>query len=145
MEQDIKELEKLVLTDKQTCIPNFREEPWCNAVLVTPRNSVRAAWNRAALRRHCARTGNHLYVVRSEDTTGNPGKSCNMSQKLTISKLKTDKTARLAHRVELAVRMQVMVTLNVATEADLANGSRGIIESIVLDGPQGATIIDQRQ
>src|ERR1700676_5370405 len=29
--------------------------------------------------------------------------------------------------------MKVMVTLNVTTEADLANGSRGIIEDIVLD------------
>lgn len=26
-----------------------------------------------------------------------------------------------------------MVTLNIATEADLANGSRGIVENIVLD------------
>lgn len=116
--------------------PDFSKEPWCNAVLVTPRNSVRAAWNHEALRRHCVNSGNYLYVVSAEDSLGGRGvgdTNCNMRHKLAISKLKPDKTGKLAHRVELAVGMQVMITINMATEADLANGSRGVIEDIVLD------------
>lgn len=103
-------------------------------MLVTPRNSVRAAWNRAALRKHCARTGNILYQVTAEDTAdkSNP-RCCTMREKLLIARKKVTDTGRLAQRVELAVGMQVMVTLNLATEADLANGSCGTVECIVLD------------
>lgn len=56
-----------------------------------------------------------------------------MREKLLIARKKVTDKGRLAQRVELAVGMQVMVTLNLATEADLANGSRGTVERIVLD------------
>jgi hypothetical protein len=42
-------------------------------------------------------------------------------------------TRKVTQRIEFVIGMQVMVTLNVATEADLANGSRGIIHDIILD------------
>ena len=42
--------------------------------------------------------------------------------KLADSK-KNKGTKMLAHRIEPALWMKVMVTLNLATEADLANGS----------------------
>ena len=35
--------------------------------------------------------------------------------------------------MELAVGMKAMVVLNIATEADVANGTRGTIEGFVLD------------
>jgi len=38
--------------------------------------------------------------------------------------------------------MKVMVTLNLATEADLANGSRGIITDIVLDPREDVSLAD---
>jgi ATP-dependent exoDNAse (exonuclease V) alpha subunit len=56
-----------------------------------------------------------------------------MEQKVTIAGMKIDDTKRLTNRIEVCIGMLVMVTLNLATEADLANGSRGIIEDIVLD------------
>ena len=56
-----------------------------------------------------------------------------MKTKLAIAGLKDDATKNLKMRVELAVGMKAMVVLNIATEADLANGTRGTIEGLVLD------------
>ena len=47
--------------------------------------------------------------------------------------LKLDEMQHLPNKVELAVGMKAMVLMNIATGADLANGSRGIITSIVLN------------
>jgi hypothetical protein len=114
-------------------VPDFNTDPWANIVLVTPQNSVKTAWNRASLRKHSAKTGNYLYVVDAEDTVGNKREPANMEQKVTIASMKLDDTKRLTNRIEICVGMLVMVMLNLATKADLANGSWGIIEDIVLD------------
>ena len=42
-------------------------------------------------------------------------------------------TAKVAEWVELAIGMKAMVIINIATEADLANGTRGTVTDIVLD------------
>jgi hypothetical protein len=42
-------------------------------------------------------------------------------------------TRKIGQRIEFVMGMQVMVTLNVSTEADLTNGSQGTIEDIVLN------------
>ncbi|KAF7977003.1 hypothetical protein HWV62_4934 [Athelia sp. TMB] len=112
---------------------DFDEEPWSDAVLVTPRNSVRAAWNKAALRKHCERTGHTLYDAPAEDTVGNESKPCDLWQQEAVSKLREKFAGGVPHRLELAVGMKAMVTFNTATEADLANGSRGTVEGITLD------------
>jgi hypothetical protein len=44
--------------------------------------------------------------------------------------MNTARTSRLPDRVEVAVGMKAKVTLNVSTEADLANGSRGEIVGV---------------
>jgi len=46
---------------------------------------------------------------------------------------KDPKTRKLSDDVELAVGMLCMVTMNVKTEHDLANGTRGTIHDIILD------------
>ncbi|KAF7973278.1 hypothetical protein HWV62_15643 [Athelia sp. TMB] len=138
-EDDINELEKLVLSESKNNIPDFDSDPWTDAVLVTPRNAVREAWNKAALRKHCKRTGHILYEVPAEDRAGNPPRQCDLWEREAISKSKQDKTGRLAHRVEIAIGMKAMVTFNTATEADLANGSRGTIEEIKLDPREPST------
>ena len=56
-----------------------------------------------------------------------------MEQKVILAGMTLDQTKKITQWIEFTIRMQVMVTLNVATEADLANGSRGTIEDIVLD------------
>lgn len=61
------------------------------------------------------------------------GEPANLEQKFTIVGMGADDTHRLNNRLEIAIGMKTMVTLNIATEADLANGSRGVIDSITLD------------
>ncbi|KAF7985887.1 hypothetical protein HWV62_43768 [Athelia sp. TMB] len=143
-EEDIAELEKLVISESANNIPDLDADPWCDAVLVTPRNAVREAWNKAALRKHCKRTGHILYEVPAEDTAGNPPRECDIWEKEAISNAKQDKTGRLPHRVEIAIGMKAMVTFNTATEADLANGSRGTIDGIVLDPREPPTSAGER-
>jgi ATP-dependent exoDNAse (exonuclease V) alpha subunit len=80
-----------------------------------------------------------LYVFDAEDSIGNARTLLNMEQKYMVASMKADEsnqqtgTKRLKHQIEVAIGMKVMVTLNLATEADLANGSRGLIQDIVLD------------
>ena len=47
--------------------------------------------------------------------------------------MKDEVTKNLKMRVELAVRMKAMVVLNIAMEADVANGTRRTVEGLVLD------------
>jgi len=47
---------------------NLQEDPWNSAVLVTPRHSVRMKWNAEAIRQHCTKSKETLYIVRAEDT-----------------------------------------------------------------------------
>jgi ATP-dependent exoDNAse (exonuclease V) alpha subunit len=65
-----------------------------------------------------------------------------MEERVTIAGMKPEATENLTHRIELAIGMLVMVTFNIATEADLANGSRGVIEDIVLDPRERVEMAD---
>lgn len=44
-----------------------------------------------------------------------------------------DQTYHLPHKIELVIGMNAMVTTNISPEMDLANGSRGTVEDIILD------------
>ena len=46
--------------------------------------------------------------------------------------MKLEQTVNLPNKVDLAVGMKTMVLQNIATHADLANGSHGIITDIIL-------------
>ena len=46
--------------------------------------------------------------------------------------MKLEQTANLPNKVDLAVGMKTMVLQNIATHADLANGSRSVITDIIL-------------
>lgn len=71
---------------------------------------------------------------------GNGQVILNMEQKLIVASMSLEDsrpggstTKKLCHCLEVAKGMKVMVTLNLMTEADLTNRSRGIVENIVLD------------
>jgi PIF1-like helicase len=117
--EDLEEIRKLVITHPQCKLPDFICDPSNNAILITPRNCVHAAWNRACLQKHCKHTGNLLYVFDAEDTTGPERLRTTIEQNVMIASMKVTCTACLPYRVEVAIGMQVMITLNVATEADL--------------------------
>jgi ATP-dependent exoDNAse (exonuclease V) alpha subunit len=74
-----------------------------------------------------------LRIGDAEDTVSVDRQPTNMEQKMAVTGMTLDQTKKLMHRIEFAIGMQVMVTLNIATEANLANGSRGIIQDIILD------------
>jgi hypothetical protein len=130
---NIEQIEKLVLTNPECNVPDFSKAPWDQAILVTPRHSIRQAWNEHAIAKHCAKTGNQHFVAYAEDTSRDGKEDLTMEAKLAIAGLNDVNTGKLPRVVHMAIGMKVMVLLNVATEADIANGTRGEIQYILLD------------
>ncbi|KAJ7833759.1 hypothetical protein B0H14DRAFT_3710216 [Mycena olivaceomarginata] len=133
---------------------NFEIPPWHDASLVTPRHAVRAQWNSAAVWKMCKDTGRRLFICSAEDTY--QGRPLNLPEKYTLaSHLGKRKNGRremkmkdLPNFIELAIGMKVLVTRNIETDLDLANGARGEIVDVVLDpdeppfGDTGEPIVD---
>ncbi|TFY52705.1 hypothetical protein EVJ58_g9862 [Rhodofomes roseus] len=144
---DIDMLRTLVLTNPQCIRTDFDSPPWRDAVLVTPRHAVRMQWNDAATRQHCARAGVQLFCCEADDTI--KGHPLSLVERLMVVQKKAtrQKTRQehggLPHNVSLAIGMKVMVTLNVDTDLDVANGTRGEIVDIVLD-PREPPIPNER-
>ena len=132
-EDNIKEVQKLVLTNPACEIPDFTMALWCDATLITPRNAIKDVWNSATLDRHCHMSGNRKYIILAEDMIKETGNVPNKKTKLAIAALKDEATKNLKMQVELAVGMQAMVTLNIAMEVDVANDMRGTVQGLVLD------------
>ncbi|KAF8817657.1 hypothetical protein BYT27DRAFT_7074195 [Phlegmacium glaucopus] len=142
-EDDINEVQKLVLTNPECEKPDFTTAPWCDATLITPRNAAKDAWNSAAVERHCRMSGNRKYIICAEDTITDSGEVPDKKTRLAVAKLKDDTTKNLKRRVELAVGMKAMVVLNIATDAEVANGTRGSVEGFALDPREGHTTPDE--
>ena len=133
-EQDLCMLDSLLV---KTNRPNVNEGGWVNAVLVTSRHSVRTQWNKAAIRQHCQRTGQVMYISNARDTRN--GKELTLMEKFSLvdrslnPRKKKSNRNDLPERIELAIGMKVMVTQNVQTDLDITNGARGTIVDIKLD------------
>ena len=56
--------------------------------------------------------------------------------------MKEKSTKGLQDRIEMAIGMKAMVVMNLATEADVANGTTGTIEEILLDPREPSTVPD---
>ncbi|KAJ3572998.1 hypothetical protein NP233_g2711 [Leucocoprinus birnbaumii] len=132
---DIEIVKSLVLTMDSCQKPDFNSLPWKDAILVTSRRVVKDMWNQSALMKHSHSSGNAVYVSPADDQVleGHDVRHPSMHERVVIAGTKVEDTQRLAERVELAVRMKAMVLLNISTDADLANGTRGVIEDICLD------------
>ena len=74
-----------------------------------------------------------MYVVNAEDCAGRDRRPLTLKERLTVAQMDVADTERLQNRVGIAIGMEAMVTQNIATDASLANGSRGRIIDIVLD------------
>ena len=128
---DIDIIKKLVLTNPACDVPDFSCAPWSDAFLVTSRNAVREAWNDFKLAEHSCNTNAIRYVIYAKDEcNGQPLTRC---QRLATAHIKTDDTNNLPHKVEIVKGMKVMVLSNISTDANLANGTRGIVHDIILD------------
>jgi hypothetical protein len=132
-DEDIAEIRKLVLTNQECNVPDFKTGPWKDAILVTSRHSVREMWNSESLKRHCQETGEIRYVVHAEDTLKPKDGQVPLNIRVKIASLSEKNTNRLREVIEIAIGMKAMVVLNLATEADIANGTRGTITDIKLD------------
>lgn len=142
-ENDLEEIQKLVLTNPDCDIPDFSKAPWDQAILVTPRHSVRNLWNEHAIAKHCKKTTNRRYIVPAEDTSKDGSDALSMEAKLAIAGLDDKKTGKLPAFVQMAIGMKAMVLLNLATEADIANGTRGEIQDIILDEREQLSVPDE--
>jgi ATP-dependent exoDNAse (exonuclease V) alpha subunit len=78
-------------------------------------------------------TRNQHHIVPAEDISRDGSEALSMEAKLAIAGLEDAKTGKLPATVHMAIGMKAMVLLNLATEADVANGTRGEIQGIILD------------
>lgn len=145
----MKMLRSLILTDTKCPKTDFSKPPWSNAVLVTPRHSVRIAWNHDAVRKHCRQRKEVLYTCRAQDRIH--GRRLTLAERLAVATKATqgikgrNERGGLPNLVEFAKGMEVMVTFNVKTDLDVANGSRGQIVDIILDENEPEHDVDEHQ
>ncbi|KAF4616631.1 hypothetical protein D9613_008796 [Agrocybe pediades] len=132
-EDDITEIRRLVLSNPECDVPDFSKPPWSDAILVTPRHGVCEVWNTYAVEKHCKRTRQARYIVNAEDVDKDNEGSLTMEARLAIAEMNDKQTGKLEQSVLMAIGMKAMVQINFAVEANVANGTRGIIEDIIKD------------
>lgn len=137
-QEDLTMLRNLIITNPVCPPANFDEEPWSGAALVTPRHGVRRQWNDQAVRKHCAKKGVRRYTCTAEDTvkersyrTANIAERHAIVERSLTANMRKQRGKMLPDTVELAIGMKVLVTTNLATDLDLANGAKGEIVNII--------------
>jgi hypothetical protein len=141
-EADLAVLNSLIVTDRTCQDMDFSAFPWSDAILVTPRHSARTLWNQVALRRHCEPTGHAVYSCNAEDTTGSNNHVLSKGERLEVARKLEKDTCKLPSHIEFTVGMKAMVVMNIATKADLANGSWGEVMDAVLDPHETSLIMN---
>jgi hypothetical protein len=147
--EDLKEIRSLILDPiKDKDLVCASDSEWADVILVTPRHAVRNKWNELAARYHCQQKRQVLV----ESNAYNTYKGKPLDRKLqSLVRSRTFSTADggasanargdpggLPDIVQLAIGMQVMITNNIETELDVANGARGTVEKIIV-APDSAT------
>jgi len=137
-EKHMNMLRKLTLTHETCPATDFTTLPWKDAVLVTPRHAVRMKWNSWIAKVRTQSDGMTLINCPAFDTI--QGRRLTLEEKFAVAtKAKTGRGRNrrehggLADEVDIAVGMEVMVTFNVSTDLDVANGARGHVVEIVVD------------
>jgi len=89
-----------------------------------------------------------MYICGAEDTDGANDSELPTEVRFEIARLVERQTGNLQDRTTVSIGMKAMVVINVATEADIANGTRGTIHDIILDpretptqGEDGTTVL----
>ena len=129
---DVTTVKGLVLTPQMMKTNEMLNPEWQDTCLVTPRHSVRRHWNEAALKQWCSRSGHRIFVCTAEDTLS-AKRRASTAQILPNQGENSDRTMKtLPTTLQIAIGMKVMVTENLETNLDIANGARGHITAIVL-------------
>jgi len=138
-DEHITTLREHVLTNERCPVTDFTSPPWSEALLVMPRHAVRMKWNSMCAKARSLAQGLSLINCPTFDTIIQ-GRLLTLEEKFAVAaKPKTGRgrnrreRAGLADEVDIAIGMEVMVTFNVSTDLDVANGARGHIVDIVLD------------
>jgi hypothetical protein len=130
-------LRNLIITSPNCPQTDYTIPPWNDAILITPRHTVRRHWNSASLMRECQQRKNQLFLCAAEDTIN--GRPLTLKERFmaaeTISKQGKNRNEKggLPDVVELLVGMKIMVMFNVETKLDVTNGARGEVVDVVLD------------
>ena len=136
LQHHIDALKKLIITHPDCPPTDYNAPPWNEAKLVTPRHAVRLQWNSAAIRKYCSKSHRLLYICPAQDIIdGRPVTNEEKVAILTRTKGSCSQTDRggLMRETEIAIGAEVMVTLNIHTDLDVANGVCGVVEGLVLD------------
>ncbi|KAJ2915818.1 hypothetical protein MD484_g4610, partial [Candolleomyces efflorescens] len=144
-DDDIDELRKLVLTDPRCDVPDFTSDEWRDAILVTPRHSVRKEWNRMSLLKHSMENGRRRYRIRAYDWESMTGERARVDFRVAIAGLSEKSTGGLEGDIVVTKGMKAMVVTNIATEADVANGTRGVVEDIWVHPEEPAWLPDEEE
>jgi ATP-dependent exoDNAse (exonuclease V) alpha subunit len=140
--EDIAIIRSLILNRPECPKTDFNRLPWSEATLITTRHTVREAWNAASIKRHCRNTGNIRYIVPSEDVINGTKNPLPSNLRYHVAGMKEKATGKLPDRIELAIGMKAMILVNLSTEAEIANGTRGTISNIILDPREEALKIN---
>jgi len=106
--------------------PNPMDPKWKSALLITPRNAVRQAWNNQAGIRYGMETGGQIFISPSKDT----GVPMNYSREEMVWAIDST-TEQLATWRMLCIGATAMVTTNIAVELGIANGTEVVIKEVV--------------
>ncbi len=133
--EDLKMLRTLIMKpNSDTTAADMSSPIWQGASLVTPRHAVRMDWNAEGVRKWCRAQKERLYIITAEDRV----KKCPLTlpEQCAVAGRthgeKGRKRKNLPETLEVAIGMQVMVTSNIQTDLDLANGARGEVVDLVL-------------
>lgn len=121
--EDLKKLRTRVLGSPNG--PNMNEARWKTAMLVTPRNVIRQAWNHQASLRHMEDTGQQMFISPAID------EHIPRQQRDRVIWENDSKTEMLATWNLLCIGGPVVGTSNLAVELGIANGTRATIKQVV--------------
>jgi len=131
-------LRQLVLSHKSCPVTNFTCSPWQDAILVTPRHTVRMKWNSMSAKTRTQTLQISLIKCPAFDTI--QGLQLSLEEKFAVATKPCTGRGRnrreragLANEVIIAIGMEILITFNISTDVDVANGAHGQIVDIVLD------------
>ncbi|THH26935.1 hypothetical protein EUX98_g7252 [Antrodiella citrinella] len=131
---DLEVVHTLALDDARCSFTDFTASPWMDACLITSRHCVRVQWNAAAVHALCERTRQRMYCIDAEDRM--KGMPLNLEEKYALvarARTEHDRSKKdLPESVDIVKGMKVMVTTNLETDLDMANGARGTVFDIIL-------------
>ncbi len=121
---DFQLLNSRIMVNNNFCSKKFRDAP-----VIVPGNNLRREVNTIFARNAAAASGQHIVFSIAEDSCTKydlPPSKLNVLQKLSYTE-----TGNLPGELELFIGMPVILTMNLAVESKLSNGSMGNITKIV--------------